>query len=210
MIASGPAMFHAGQGCAMATRVLVPASAHDAFVEHMVGFLQGMVTVGDPSDPATMLGPVIRPERRRTIEDYIAAGKAEGATLATGGGRPAHLARGWFLEPTVFCDVRNDQRIAREEIFGPVVSVIPYRDDDEAVRIANDSSYGLGGAVYARDTSRAIALAKRIRTGVVWINNGINMFDGPFGGFKESGIGREGGRWSMEEYTEGQQITWRA
>jgi aldehyde dehydrogenase (NAD+) len=210
MIASGPAMFHAGQGCAMATRVLVPAAAHDAFVEHMVGFLQGMVTVGDPSDPSTMLGPVIRPERRRTIEEYIAAGKAEGATLATGGGRPAHLARGWFLEPTVFCDVRNDQRIAREEIFGPVVSVIPYRDDDEAVRIANDSSYGLGGAVYARDTSRAIALAKRIRTGVVWINNGINMFDGPFGGFKESGIGREGGRWSMEEYTEVQQITWRA
>ena len=110
----------------------------------------------------------------------------------------------------MFCNVRNDQRIAREEIFGPVVSVIPFKDEDEAVRIANDSTYGLGGAIYARDTSRAIALAKRIRTGVVWINNGINMLDGPFGGFKESGIGREGGRWGMEEYTEVQQITWRA
>ena len=153
---------------------------------------------------------MIRPERRSAIEEYIAAGKADGATLATGGGRPAHLSKGWFLEPTVFCNVRNDHRIAREEIFGPVVSVIPYRDEDEAVRIANDSTYGLGGAIYSNDTSRAIARAKRIRTGVVWINNGINMFDGPFGGFKESGIGREGGRWSMEEYTEVQQITWRA
>jgi aldehyde dehydrogenase (NAD+) len=210
MIASGPAMFHAGQGCAMATRVLVPAASHDAFVQHMVGFLQGMVTIGDPSDPTNMLGPVIREERRRKIEECIAAGRSEGATLATGGGRPAHLERGWFLEPTVFCNVRNDHRIAREEIFGPVVSVIPYADEDEAVRIANDSSYGLGGAIYARDTSRAIALAKRLRTGVVWINNGINMLDGPFGGFKESGIGREGGRWGMEEYTEVQQITWRA
>ncbi len=210
MIASGPAMFHAGQGCAMATRVLVPAASHDAFVEHMVGFLKGMVTIGDPADPTIMLGPVIREERRRKIEEYIAAGQREGATLATGGGRPAHLERGWFLEPTLFCNVRNDHRIAREEIFGPVVSVIPYADDDEAVRIANDSSYGLGGAIYARDTGRAIALAKRLRTGVVWINNGINMLDGPFGGFKESGIGREGGRWGMEEYTEVQQITWRA
>ena len=106
--------------------------------------------------------------------------------------------------------MRNDHRIAREEIFGPVVSVIPFKDDDEAVRIANESSYGLGGAIYARDTARAVEMAKRLRTGVVWINNGINMFDGPFGGFKESGIGREGGRWGMEEHTEVQQITWRS
>jgi len=210
MIASGPAMFHAGQGCAMATRVLVHESVHDGFVENMVGFLRGMVTIGDPADPTTMLGPVIREERRQKIEEYIAAGTAEGATLATGGGRPKDRSRGYFLEPTVFANVRNDQRIAREEIFGPVVSVIPFRDEDEAVRIANDSTYGLGGAIYARDTSRAVELAKRIRTGVVWINNGINMLDGPFGGFKESGIGREGGRWGMEEHTEVQQITWRA
>jgi acyl-CoA reductase-like NAD-dependent aldehyde dehydrogenase len=166
--------------------------------------------VGDPADPGTMLGPVIRPERRTKIEEYIAAGRAEGARLACGGGRPKHLTRGWFVEPTIFADVRNDIRIAREEIFGPVVAVIPFENEDEAVKVANDSTYGLGGAIYSRDTARAIELAKRIRTGVVWINNGINMIDGPFGGFKESGIGREGGRWGIEEYTEIQQITWRA
>ena len=104
----------------------------------------------------------------------------------------------------------NTIRIAQEEIFGPVVSVIPFKDDDDAVRIANASTYGLGGAIFSRDTSRAIAMAKRIRTGVVWINGGLNVFDAPFGGFKESGIGREGGRFGMEEYTEVQQITWKA
>ena len=206
----GVVNFVTGQGCAMATRVLVQKDVHDRFVENMVGFVQNMVKVGDPADPATMLGPVIREERRQKIEEYIGAGKAEGATLASGGGRPKDLKRGYFLEPTIFCNVRNHIRIAREEIFGPVVSVIPFADDEEAIRIANDSTYGLGGAIYARDTTRAVEMAKRIRTGVVWINNGINMFDGPFGGFKESGIGREGGRWSMEEYTEVQQITWRA
>jgi aldehyde dehydrogenase (NAD+) len=210
MIASGPAMFHAGQGCAMATRVLVPKASHDEFVQHMVGFVTGMVSVGDPTDPSTMLGPVIRAERREKIEEHIASGTQEGATLAAGGKRPAHLPKGYFLEPTVFCNVPNNIRIAQEEIFGPVVSVIPYDDVDEAIRIANDSSYGLGGAIYSRDTAKAVEVAKRIRTGVVWINNGINMLDGPFGGFKESGIGREGGRWGLEEYTEIQQISWRA
>jgi aldehyde dehydrogenase (NAD+) len=210
MIASGPAMFHAGQGCAMSTRVLVHESVQDSFVQNMVGFVQNMVTIGDPADPTTMLGPVIREERRQKIEEYIASGVSEGATLAAGGGRPKDRRRGYFLEPTIFSHVRNDHRIAREEIFGPVVSVIPFKDEDELVRIANDSTYGLGGAIYARDTARAVELAKRLRTGVVWINNGINMFDGPFGGFKESGIGREGGRWGMEEYTEVQQITWRS
>ena len=106
--------------------------------------------------------------------------------------------------------MRNHIRIAREEIFGPVVSVIPFADDEEAIRIANDSTYGLGGAIYARDTTRAVEMAKRIRTGAININNALNIQNLPFGGFKESGIGREGGRWSMEEYTEVQQITWRA
>jgi acyl-CoA reductase-like NAD-dependent aldehyde dehydrogenase len=210
MVASGPAMFHAGQGCAMSTRVLVPKAVHDAFVQKMVDFLRGMVRIGDPAEPATLLGPVIREERRKKIEEYIAAGRQEGATLATGGGRPKDLPRGYFLEPTVFCGVRNDARIAREEIFGPVVSVIPYADPDEAIRIANASTYGLGGAIHSRDTARALELAKRIRTGVVWINNGINFLDAPFGGFKESGLGREGGKWGIEEYTELQQITWKS
>src|SRR5437660_896001 len=131
------------------------------------------------ADPGTFLGPVIREERRQKIEEYIESGKREGAVLAHGGGRPKELRRGYFLEPTIFCAVPNTIRIAQEEIFGPVVSVIPFADEDEAIRIANDSTYGLGGMVLTRDTARAIALAKRIRTGVVWINNGINFLDAP-------------------------------
>jgi acyl-CoA reductase-like NAD-dependent aldehyde dehydrogenase len=208
--AASPTFFHAGQGCAMSTRVLVPREAHDTLVQKMVDFVQGMVKVGDPADPSTFLGPVIRDERRQKIEEYIESGKREGAVLAHGGGRPKHLPRGWFLEPTIFCDVPNHVRIAQEEIFGPVVAVIPFRDEDEAIQIANASTYGLGGAIHSRDTARALALAKRIRTGVVWINNGINMLDAPFGGFKESGLGREGGRYGIEEYTEIQHIAWKA
>src|SRR5437762_2737552 len=208
--AASPTFFHAGQGCAMNTRVLIPREAHDTLVQKMVDFVQGMVKVGDPADPGTFLGPVIREERRQKIEEYIESGKREGAVLAHGGGRPKDLRRGYFLEPTIFCAVPNRIRIAQEEIFGPVVSVIPFTDEDEAIRIANDSTYGLGGMVLTRDTARAIALAKRIRTGVVWINNGINFLDAPFGGVKESGIGREGGRFGMEEYTEMQQIVWKA
>lgn len=210
MTACGPAMFHAGQGCAMSTRVLVPQESHDAFVQAMVGFLQGMVKIGDPADPSNMLGPVVREERRTKIEEYIDAGKKDGATLATGGGRPKDLPKGYFLEPTVFCNVQNHHRIAQEEIFGPVVAVIPFKDVDDAVRIANDSTYGLGGGISASDTSLAVSVAKRIRTGAVWINNGLLMGSAPFGGFKESGLGREGGRWGLEEYTEVQQITWKA
>ena len=168
--------------------------------------------VGDPADPATMLGPVIRAERRtRDRGVHRRRARRDGATLATGGGRPAGPARGWFLEPTVFCDVRNDIRIAREEIFGPVVSVIPFRDDDEAVRIANDSTYGLGGAIYSQ---RHVARhrAREAASAPAWCGSttASTCSTRPFGGFKESGIGREGGRWGMEEYTEVQQITWRA
>ncbi len=211
MTACGPAMFHAGQGCAMSTRVLVPADKHDDFVQVMAGFVQGVVKVGDPADPTVMLGPVIREERRTKIEEYIEAGKREGATLVTGGGRPKDLPKGYFLEPTIFANVKNSIRIAQEEIFGPVVAVIPYKDVDEAVKIANDSTYGLGGAISSSDVGKAVEVAKRIRTGVVWINNGLlPMCDAPFGGFKESGIGREGGKWGLEEYTEVQQITWKA
>jgi aldehyde dehydrogenase (NAD+) len=209
MTACGPTFFHAGQGCAMSTRVLVPKAAHDDFVERMVGFAR-TIPIGDPVDPTVMMGPVIREERRQAILEYVEAGKREGATLATGGGVPADKPKGFFLEPTIFANVDNTIRIAQEEIFGPVVSVIAFESDDDAVRIANDSSYGLGGAIHGKDTARAVAMAKRMRTGVVWINNGINQTDGPFGGFKQSGLGREGGRWGMEEYTEVQQIAWRA
>jgi aldehyde dehydrogenase (NAD+) len=207
--ASSPAFFHGGQGCAMCTRLLVPKAKQDGVVERLDMFLTNVVSIGDPADPSVMLGPVIREERRQKIEEYIASGKAEGARLTTGGGRPKDRPRGYFLQPTVFADVRNDMRIAREEIFGPVLSVLPYGDVDDAVRIANDSPYGLGGAIYAADTAKALEIAKRIRTGSLNINGALNLEHLPFGGFKESGIGREGGRWGLDEYTEIQALTWR-
>ena len=207
--ASTPAFFHAGQGCAMCTRFLVPRARQEAAVEGFAGFLGGMVSIGDPADPGTMLGPVIREERRQKIEEYIAVGRAEGARLVAGGGRPADRQRGYFLQPTVFADVRNDMRIAREEIFGPVLSILPFDDVEEAVRIANDSTYGLGRALYATDVAKALDVAKRLRTGTVNINSALNLLNLPFGGFKESGIGREGGEWGIAEYCEIQAIAWK-
>jgi len=204
---------HAGQGCALFTRALVPAKLYDQAMEKMVGFVRNL-KVGDPADPAVMVGPLIREERRRAVEAYIEAGRAEGATLAIGGGRPDGLDRGFFLEPTIFGDVRNDMRIAREEIFGPVLSVIPYSDVDEAVRIANDSRYGLSGRIVTRDQARGLEVAKRLRTGSVLISEGISgpgagtFMVAPFGGFKESGIGREGGEYGVLEFTETQTIAW--
>lgn len=206
---SGPSFFHAGQGCAMCTRVLVPQTKHDGLVERLANFVNAIVKVGDPADPSVMLGPVIREERRQKIEEYIAAGKSEGAALATGGSRPADLPRGYFLQPTIFGAVRNDMRIAREEIFGPVLSVLPFKDIEDAIRIANESAYGLGGAVYSNDTAKALEVSKRIRTGTININGAVSLLNTPFGGFKESGIGREGGRWGLHEYTEIQTIAWK-
>jgi len=207
--ASSPAFFHGGQGCAMCTRVLIPQAKQQGLVERLDMFLTNVVSIGDPADPSVMLGPVIREERRQKIEEYIASGKSEGARLTTGGGRPPDKTRGYFLQPTVFADVRNHMRIAREEIFGPVLSVLPFDDVEDAIRIANDSPYGLGGAIYAADTAKALEVAKRIRTGTLNINSAFNLQHLPFGGFKESGIGREGGRWGLDEYTEIQALTWR-
>jgi aldehyde dehydrogenase (NAD+) len=210
---ASPAFVHAGQGCALATRCLVPQQLYDRAVEQMVGFVQH-VKVGDPADPSVLLGPLIREERRRAVEEYIRIGKEEGATLAAGGARPAHLDRGYFLQPTIFCDVRNDMRIAREEIFGPVQVVLPYQDIDDAVRIANDSPYGLGGQIVTKSYARGIELAKRLRTGSVMITTGAGWPAGtpyssaPFGGFKESGIGREGGKYGVLEFSEIQSIIW--
>ena len=206
--AASTAFFHAGQGCAMNSRVLVSRSRHDELVAKMVEFVKAVVKVGDPADPSVMLGPVIRPERRAEIEEYIASGREEGADLATGGGRPANLERGWFVEPTIFGNVRPDMRIAREEIFGPVVSVIPFDDEEDALRIANDSDYGLFGGILSNDRRRAIEMAKRIRTGGISINGATNTFQKPSGGFKHSGIGRENGRFGLEEYTELQVVMW--
>lgn len=209
MYAATPAFFHAGQGCAMCTRVLVPRTMQDALAERLKNFLAAMGRLGDPADPSVTVGPVIRAERRAQIEAHIESGVREGARLIVGGGRPSDLPRGYFVEPTIFCDVRNDMRIAREEIFGPVLSILPYDEVEDAVRIANDSPYGLGGAIYSADVPRALELAKRIRTGQLNINGAVNLLHTPFGGFKESGIGREGSRWGVAEYCELQAVAWK-
>ncbi|MEX1254591.1 MAG: aldehyde dehydrogenase family protein [Dehalococcoidia bacterium] len=210
---TGPTFVHAGQACAASTRCLVPAKLYDRALEKMVGFVTKL-KVGNPSDPAVMVGPLIREVRRTAVEEFIRVGREEGATLATGGKRPPDAERGYFLEPTIFSDVRNDMRIASEEIFGPVLAVMPYSDIDEAVRIANDSRYGLSGSVVTFSPARGLEVAKRLRTGSVLITRGggspgaTTFMVAPFGGFKESGIGREGGKYGVFEFTEIQSIAW--
>jgi aldehyde dehydrogenase (NAD+) len=202
---------HAGQGCALQTRILVHRSLHDDLVARIVGTL-GFISVGDPADPATMMGPLIREVQRERVEALIATGVAEGAQIAFGGGRPAHLDRGYFLEPTVFVGVDNAMRIAQEEFFGPVAVVIPFDDDDEAVRIANDSRYGLSGGVWSADVLRAAAVARRLRTGMVVVNGGGGGLNpaAPFGGYKQSGIGREFGQYGLAEYLQHKTLQWPA
>jgi aldehyde dehydrogenase (NAD+) len=207
---AAPAYAHSGQGCALATRALVPKTLHDALVQRMVEFVRGRVKIGNPADPTVLMGPLIREERRVQVEEFIAAGTKEGARLATGGKRPSGFSKGFFLEPTIFTEVHNQMRIAREEIFGPVLCVIPYDTVDDAIRIANDSRYGLGAAITTSQPARGMEIAKRLRAGHVTINARANARIAPFGGFKESGIGREGGRFGVEDYTEIQNISWEA
>ncbi|HET8618464.1 MAG TPA: aldehyde dehydrogenase family protein [Acidimicrobiales bacterium] len=208
--AAASVCFHAGQGCAMPTRLLVPRSRYDEAVELAAAGLAG-VSYGDPTDPANLMGPVVSARQRDRILGYVETGKAEGARLVCGGGRPAHLDRGWYVEPTLFVDVDNAMTIAREEIFGPVLVMIPYEDDDDAVRIANDSPYGLSGAITSGDLERAKAVARRIRTGTLGLNGGIWYgADAPFGGYKHSGIGRQCGIEGLEIFTETKTVGWPA
>ena len=199
-------MIHAGQGCGCTTRLLVPQDMHDLVVERVVETCRTL-PVGDPRDPATQVGPLIREQHRQRVEGYVAAGIEEGATLAVGGRRPPHLDRGFFYEPTVFTGVRNDMRIAQEEIFGPVLCVIPYATEDEGVAIANDSMFGLAGAVVSSNRDRARDVARRLRTGYVGLGVAIPNFNGSWGGYRQSGIGREW-RAGLEEYTELKHVTW--
>jgi len=190
-----------GQACVAQTRVLVPnsraAEFTDAFVEAVAA-----LTVGDPADPATEVGPLTSERQRQRVEGYIAAGRDEGATVALGGGRPAGFDRGWYVEPTVFTGVDNRMRIAQEEIFGPVISVIGYDSVDDAVAIANDNPYGLSGSVWSADTDRATSVARRMDTGTVSVNGFMIEFCAPFGGFKDSGLGRELGPEGLAPYLE--------
>jgi len=199
---------HAGQGCAIQTRMLLPRSRYDEGVE-LISAAMPTVPYGDPTDDSVLMGPVISRRQRDRVLGYIEKGKEEGATLVTGGGRPAHLPKGWFVEPTLFVDVDNSMTIAQEEIFGPVLVVIPYEDDDDAVRIANDSKYGLSGGVVSASEERATAIARRIRTGSIGVNGGLWYgADSPYGGYKASGIGRQCGTEGFEQYLETKAIAW--
>jgi acyl-CoA reductase-like NAD-dependent aldehyde dehydrogenase len=198
---AGAECFLSGQVCSSLTRIIVSRNRHDELVEAL-GASFGAVRVGDPFEAETEMGPLAAERQRDRVEGYIAHGKQEGATLVTGGGRPKHLERGWYVEPTVFGNVQNSYKIAQEEIFGPVVSVIPAADEEDAVRIANDTIYGLNASVFTPDVDRARAVAARLRTGTVGHNAFRSDFGIAFGGFKQSGIGREGGREGLASYLE--------
>ncbi|MCR3718657.1 MULTISPECIES: aldehyde dehydrogenase [Prauserella salsuginis group] len=192
---------HSGQVCAALTRILVPRHRQEELLSALVPMFEGL-KVGDPTDGDTVLGPLAAERQRDRVESYIKLGLDEGARLVTGGGRPEALDHGWFVQPTVFADVRNDMRIAQEEIFGPVVCVIPFDDVEEAVALANDSDYGLSGAVYARDAAEGERIARRIRTGQVSVNGWDMCVVQPFGGYKQSGLGREGNVEGLGAYLE--------
>jgi betaine-aldehyde dehydrogenase len=200
------ATLNSGQTCVAQTRLIVPRSRHDEVVDRVVALFESMV-VGDPKDPATTIGPMVSARQQERVLGYIDIGEREGAKVVTGGGVPTGLGSGHYVEPTVFVGVDNRMQIAQEEIFGPVLAVIPYDGDDAAVQLANDSIYGLSGAVWSGDTERGVGLARRIRTGTFAVN-GLGMNPAaPFGGFKQSGIGRELGPEGLAPYLEYKSIS---
>jgi betaine-aldehyde dehydrogenase len=198
---AGDAVFLTGQVCCSLTRIVVPRSRHDAMVDALSAVFSG-IKVGDPFDQATQMGPLAMSRQRDRVESYIAKGQAEGATLAVGGARPAHLNRGYFIEPTVFGNVDNASTIAREEIFGPVLSVIPADSEAHALDIANDTIYGLNNSVFTNDIERAYSVGRRLRSGTVGQNAMRSDFGVAFGGFKQSGLGREGGVEGLHPFLE--------
>lgn len=223
---------HAGQGCVLNTRIVVPESRMDAFVE-AITMIQSFLKIGDPTQPDTVIGPLISDQQRARVEGYVASGLEQGAGIVVGGQRPAGLDTGYFYEPTIFVNCRNDMTICQEEIFGPVLAVIPYSGGDaEAVRIANDSIYGLGGAVVTANTGRGFNVARQIRAGTVGVTTvrdtpaddpGPGDGAGPgwgswpeafgvrgaFGGYKQSGLGREWGHHGIEDFTELKNLIWK-
>lgn len=193
---------HAGQGCAITTRLVVPRARFDEVVDAAAATMAGLAA-GDPTDPGTICGPLISARQRERVEGYLQLARDEGGTFACGGGRSERFDRGYFIDPTLVVGLDNSSRVAREEIFGPVLVVLPHDGDDDAVRIANDSPYGLSGSVFSADPERAWRVARAVRTGTMSVNGGIWYgADVPFGGYKQSGIGREMGVAGFEEYLE--------
>jgi betaine-aldehyde dehydrogenase len=200
------ALMNNGQACIAQTRILAPRARYDDVVEAVAEAVRAQ-TVGDPADPTVAVGPLVAERQRERVLGYIEKGKSEGATLTVGGGRPAGLDKGWFVEPTLFVDVDNRMTIAQEEIFGPVLAVIGYDGPEDAVRIANDSDYGLSGSVWTTDVEAGLDVARQVRTGTYGINQfGTLDLRNPFGGFKASGVGRELGPEGLTAYLETKSI----
>jgi aldehyde dehydrogenase (NAD+) len=201
---------HAGQGCALQSRVLVPRASYDEAVEILKATM-AVIPYGDPTDPNNVQGPQVSARQRDRVLALIEKGKQEGARVVLGGGRPAHLEKGFFVEPTLFADVESSMTIAQEEVFGPVLVVIAHDGDEDALRIANDSTYGLSGGVFSADEGRATAFARRVRTGSIGINGGLWYgADSPYGGYKTSGVGRQNGIEGFEQYLETKAVAWPA
>lgn len=199
--------FYSGQICTAPTRVLVQRGVHDALLEKLAAYA-GHLKVGDPAARGTVVGPVISAAHRDRVESYVELGRKEGARVVTGGERPAGRERGFYVAPTLLADCTNDMRVVREEIFGPVVVVVPFDDEEEGIALANDSDYGLIDYVWSSDVARAFRVARRLRAGGVGVNTiGRNM-EAPFGGFKRSGVGRDVGSYALHAYSELQSIVW--
>jgi acyl-CoA reductase-like NAD-dependent aldehyde dehydrogenase len=195
----GATLLNNGQICWLGTRVLAPRSRYSEVVDTVTALARSL-TIGNPLEPGTKVGPLVSDRQRSRVESYIAKGKADGGRLTAGGGRPRDLDRGWYVEPTIFADVDPHATIAQEEIFGPVLAVIPYSDEQEAVTIANDSDYGLGGSVWTGDPERGAAFARKIRSGTIGVNGYVNDPFAPFGGVKSSGMGRELGPEGLQPF----------
>ncbi|WET83083.1 aldehyde dehydrogenase [Amycolatopsis sp. QT-25] len=194
-----------GQACFLSTRILAPRRRYDEVVDAVTAMAAGL-RIGDPLDPATQLGPLVTARQRERVEAFIAAGRAEGGRVTTGGGRPATRERGWYVEPTVFTGLDNHGIVCREEIFGPVLAVLEYENTEQAVALANDTEYGLAGTVWTPDEARGLALARRLRTGTVGVNGYTVDIMAPFGGVKASGLGRELGPEALAAYREPQSV----
>jgi acyl-CoA reductase-like NAD-dependent aldehyde dehydrogenase len=198
--------FYSGQICTAPTRVYAHRSVYDQVVEGLTGYAKAL-KVGDPTAPDTVVGPVISAAQRDRVEKFIAAGRDEGASLVAGGERP-DLDHGFYVAPTLFADCRNDMTIVREEIFGPVVAVVPFDSEEEAIAMANDSDYGLINYVWSKDAARGYRVARQLQAGTVDLNTVTQQMEAPFGGFKQSGVGRDRGSFGLHAYSEMQAIVW--